>query len=582
MKITSQLFAHIKDIQSRVQRFNVIALLKLLVSLGYPKEAIFFKSNKSLASSSCQIERIEFDVVELAQSDHSADDYDLAATVANIIGGENKYLFDLDFSFVENLNNGIISVKLQQKFLSYGYVLSQSTFVDVEKQNKSWILTDEENKHQYYVFRDKKSLNVQLQLYMIQLAKQQWLANFENVYFVVTDIKNRPTVYEHQKVTITINMGLFGSTGLLPSYFLKMLDEYMIESSKFTNFVQFFDNLLIKNYLSTIYPEYYRKLFYSHSARIRYALQDWSVYSHVSLQMLPTCAGTLHWIFTSVFPELGVKVDKFKVKQKTQGKSKMGSSSIGNNAVLAGCENQVETVGYRIQLYGDSFYCSTGRLWPDEIKKRLFESVFYALEGIDVSLLIQFLIYINTPQILALKKTYLGISELPSLLFSVPKATLASFFDKKEIPLCIEREWKKRGLAFTDKIEIKILQSGKKWSMQDDICEYLLQLSQKIDVFQSDHMLFSLADDYFMCSLNNDLLPKEIAIALDKLGYSITEVTIDKKDQNIWKIYFPEGSSLYIVNEQRQYSVYSDYQKQKIITVYEGLPAPATPVSGES
>jgi hypothetical protein len=317
-------FSYIQDIQNNIQKYNVIALLQVLISVGYSKDSIFFVSNNSWASSSSQIEKIDFDIVLLATNSLQEPLFaqrSIRSEITDMIDAPRLYLFDLSQVYVENLNKGSISVKLREKFLHYGYVLSQRTYVEKNGIN-AWIMIDPENKHQYSISLDDSALNVYLELYLENTKNYQWLANFKSVYSVALDPNNNLSVYKHRKVTITINMGLFGSTGLLPTYFSKLMDSYAVQSPKFQSFLAFFDNQLIKNYLSTIYPEYYRSLFFNDTTFAEYALQDLEIYQHTALQMLPTCVGTLHWLFKSVYPELEVQVEKFRVSQKTATKTR--------------------------------------------------------------------------------------------------------------------------------------------------------------------------------------------------------------------------------------------------------------------
>lgn len=577
MTIKHQL-PHVKDIKSRIQTFNVIALLKRLIALGYPKESIFFVSNDSYASSKSQIEKVDFEVTKflIVTEKENLEAESLRGIVSENLHAKNKYIFDLGEVYSKNLNENSITVKLQEEFLFYGYPLSQGAFVK-KNSDKSWTILDPENKHQYYIEQDQYTLNIYTQLYLIQVSQSVWLANYESVYFVSIQNQKQIVMYQHRQVNITINMGFFGSTGLLPTYFSKLMDHYDIQGPKFKKFISFFDNQMIKNYLSTIYPEYYRELFYNNTTFSKYAIQNWSTYQHVTLQMLPTCIGTLHWLFSSVYPELGVKIEKHNVNQKTNTKSEMGATTLGHTA-LSGCETVVSTFGFRIQLYADTFNCTTGRLWPKEILKRLYESIFYALEGITVGLLVQFVICV-TPSTPKLKGAYLGLSELPSLLFTVPIVTISDYMNKGKIPDFFRDMWAKRGLAFSEQMEITIVQANKKWQLQDSVSKYDVQLNDQheISIFENQNLLFTIENDYFYYSLNNGFLPQEMATLLEKYN-DPHDAAISCLDNNIWQIYF--GNDMYIIaKEQNAYGIYKNYEKTKVVTVYEGLPDLAKPTS---
>jgi hypothetical protein len=250
---------------------------------------------------------------------------------------------------------------------------------------------------------------------------------------------------------------------------------------------------------------------------------------------------------------------------------------LGANSTLSGCETEVSALGFRISLHGNSFVCSTGRLWPDEITKRLYESIFYALEGIDVGLLVEFIL---TSSYTAAKppQRYLGLSELSSSIGWIDMVTISSYLDREVIPSCFDHEWRKRGLPFSPQMKVVVLQKGKKWELQDGVSSYTLQLEIQINVFAINKLLFSLVDDYYTCSLNNDILPEKMTVLLQQHGYSVENVSVGYVEQNVWQVYFA-NNSLYIVKEKDRYYICAKYNPSKTIVVYQGLPQATKPVT---
>jgi len=182
--------------------------------------------------------------------------------------------------------------------------------------------------------------------------------------------KNEPV----REVVITMNLGLLSPQSPLPNYFRKKLDKDIGNTSSFENFIGYFDHHLIKDYICNIYPEINRFFFPS-----------WDLTRQYYLRMLDLKSiSTIHWLFTTAFPELDVRVQKAFLNYKFQtSQICFGKTDIGSEAVLGGNAN-IPIYGLEIIFYSEDENTYTQIPWPREIKKRMKKLIFPILKPIGV------------------------------------------------------------------------------------------------------------------------------------------------------------------------------------------------------
>jgi hypothetical protein len=178
-------------------------------------------------------------------------------------------------------------------------------------------------------------------------------------------------------VVITVNFGLLDPKSPLPSYFTKLLEVGNIDDEAFLAFLRFFDHLILRNYFNAVYPE-----------RDRTIYKSWENTKRCYLSLLGLRSpATIHWLFQSVFPELGVEVGRgtigrdLRVQQVTLGESRLGAAALGARSTVA-------VTAAEVTLYCEEESTPQGTPWADEIRKRLAAVIFPVLAdgGLDLKL----------------------------------------------------------------------------------------------------------------------------------------------------------------------------------------------------
>jgi hypothetical protein len=205
-----------------------------------------------------------------------------------------------------------------------------------------------------------------------------------------------------QEAVITMNMGLLGAQSPLPSYFRQKMESAEISGKSFADFIGYFDHHLIRDYICNIYPEINRLFF-----------PDWELTKRRYLQILNLKAlSTLHWLFQTVFPEIGVTVENAVLGSEVRTQPvRLGETILGNDAVF-GNMTDVTLHGRRITFYSDEEMTDTQIPWPREIKNRLENLMFPILRpmGIDLDI---FLVLKSQKRWVRLHgETYLGYDRI--------------------------------------------------------------------------------------------------------------------------------------------------------------------------
>ncbi len=164
------------------------------------------------------------------------------------------------------------------------------------------------------------------------------------------------------EVLITVNLGLLGDNGLLPSYFLREI-EGSREPQRFYDFIRFFDHRLIENYVRASWPE-----------------QDPNVYGDYTLlctAMLKlaglTSVSSLHWFMQRVFPELAVRVTRGAFVSETSNHACRAGISRLDGSTVIGRVYETEAQGFTIDLVSDEEAFDRQRNWAAVVRQRLNE-----------------------------------------------------------------------------------------------------------------------------------------------------------------------------------------------------------------
>jgi hypothetical protein len=170
-------------------------------------------------------------------------------------------------------------------------------------------------------------------------------------------------------VLITVNLGLLGDNGLLPSYFIREV-EHSRDAQRFYDFIRFFDHRLIENFVRASWPEDDPDVYGD------YALLCRAVLKLVGLDSV----SSLHWFVQHLFPELGVRVTRGAFPSSTQSHAcRTGISKLDGSSVI-GRVYETEAQGFLIELVTDEEAYDHKRTWAAVVRARLNERCLPVLE----------------------------------------------------------------------------------------------------------------------------------------------------------------------------------------------------------
>jgi len=198
------------------------------------------------------------------------------------------------------------------------------------------------------------------------------------------NLSSQPTLLEKiefrdapaPQVIVYVNLGLLSVQTPLPSYFFKKLDQGFIDSEAFADFLAFFDQHLLMKFVLSVYPEINPEVF-----------PDWRLakIQFAGMLNLRSCT-TLHWLFSLVFPELGVRVEKAVHSRGLEtDQIVLGRSSIDGNSVFGG-KTSVPVHGLRVALTSDDERTGMGVPWPREIRERMESTIFPLLKSVGIDI----------------------------------------------------------------------------------------------------------------------------------------------------------------------------------------------------
>lgn len=225
-------------------------------------------------------------------------------------------------------------------------------------------------------------------------------ASLESQNSLIEDIEFQ--TQPHRQAVIKVNMGLLGAQSPLPSYFFKRMESDRINTHAYISFIEYFDHVLLRNYLRALYPETDPFLF-----------KDWEQTKRHYLQLLDLKSPkTLHFLFSLVFPELGAAVEKAALKTVVQTTfPRLGTTTLGGEAVF-GKKINAPIMGNRITLFSDGDFTGWGIPWAKEIRSRLDTIIFPILKKIGIDLEILLIIKSQKGWMKLHKESYLGYDRI--------------------------------------------------------------------------------------------------------------------------------------------------------------------------
>lgn len=175
-------------------------------------------------------------------------------------------------------------------------------------------------------------------------------------------------------VLVTLNLGLGSATSPLPSYFLELLAHARVGPA-LADLLAVGDDRLLRDRAAALSPEASDRLL----PRPRALRED-----ALSLAR-PASPITTHWIFSAVYPELGVTVRRAPVRRGMPAEGlRLGFGRLGRAAF--GDEAEVMVPGLEVLLCTEDTTTWSGGPWIEEARRRLRRRVFRAMECTDAHL----------------------------------------------------------------------------------------------------------------------------------------------------------------------------------------------------
>ncbi len=171
---------------------------------------------------------------------------------------------------------------------------------------------------------------------------------------------------------VTLNMGLMGDAGLLPSYFT-WIAEHSPESNRFWDFIRFFEHQLIDNLFHATHPEWGEPSVAVRDKQVAQerpsVLGDAPDFLRTILRIAnPATPSTLHWLAQMCFPEFAVRVVRHSLHDATDAYAcRLGESRLDGTGIL-GREYKASLAGFIVELTAE-----------DEVDMREREQVDVAL-----------------------------------------------------------------------------------------------------------------------------------------------------------------------------------------------------------
>ncbi|QRK06971.1 hypothetical protein JQX13_44085 [Archangium violaceum] len=178
---------------------------------------------------------------------------------------------------------------------------------------------------------------------------------------LVHDIQFLPP--PNRRAVITVNVGLLSVQSLLPSFLLQALERQ--DNDRMELFLGYFDHLLLHARFAGLHPE-----------RDASLLPGWGETArHRLLLLRPNSPSTLHWLFSSVYPEAEISVRRELRRQQVPSTNlRLGTTTLGDTTSMGGFA-YVPTGGMEVSIHCDEPWCGTGVPWSKEAPRRLFTRI---------------------------------------------------------------------------------------------------------------------------------------------------------------------------------------------------------------
>lgn len=155
---------------------------------------------------------------------------------------------------------------------------------------------------------------------------------------------------------VRLDTGLLSSNGPLPDYFREFASR-LPDPDAFIAFMGFWDSIWLRAHAYAAFPGL--------SVDRSQALRD-GYRARLSLGS----SVSLHWLFRSLFPELGVEVTAAVFPRSSKGgRARVGSTLDGR--LVIGAEFSERRPGYRVRLLAESAACEGVQDWEREARGRL-------------------------------------------------------------------------------------------------------------------------------------------------------------------------------------------------------------------
>ena len=206
-----------------------------------------------------------------------------------------------------------------------------------------------------------------------------------------------------RRVILTVNLGLLGAQSPLPAFLLQTLEQLdPLETERMERFLGYFDHELLRARFAGLYPE--------HDAAL---LPGWeeAAPSRLSLMSLSS-PGTLHWLFSQIFPEAEVCVRReVHVRSVATQGAHLSATALGDSTALSGFAT-VPTGGLEVALFFNESECGTGTPWAVEAPHRLSRRLLPQLAQVPLLLTIRMVLRDRGAPARLQRDSYLGYAPL--------------------------------------------------------------------------------------------------------------------------------------------------------------------------
>ncbi|MCG8472690.1 MAG: hypothetical protein MI742_12680 [Desulfobacterales bacterium] len=182
---------------------------------------------------------------------------------------------------------------------------------------------------------------------------------------------------ETRRVVITLSIGLLAAQSPLPGYFRRILESELTSAALFSQFIRFFDNQLLRDFVCALYPE------------LAHFFRGTTFFlASESLKIMDLrSVSALHLLFSRAFPEARVEVTKGSLTRDLPAEHiQLGASVLGRS--VFGHLTPIPVGGRRVTLYLEEEETETRKPWPEEARHRLRRLIFPLLAPLDLALVI--------------------------------------------------------------------------------------------------------------------------------------------------------------------------------------------------